>query len=43
LQIDANFRRDWLQAKEENISKGAYHYFIARKIGKVQAQFSLIL
>lgn len=37
-KIDADFRRNWLQAKEEKISKGAYHYFIAGKSGKAQAQ-----
>ena len=37
-KIDEDFRRNWLQAKEEKIPKGAYHYFIAGKSGKAQAQ-----
>ena len=35
--IDAQFQRNWLHAEEENIPKGAYHYFIAGKSGKAQA------
>jgi lysozyme len=37
-KIDENFRRNWLGANEEKIPKGAYHYFIAGKSGKAQAQ-----
>jgi lysozyme len=37
-KIDEDFRRNWLRAKEENIPKGAYHYFIAGKSGSAQAQ-----
>jgi lysozyme len=37
-KVDAYFRRNWLQATEKKISKGAYHYFIAGKSGKAQAQ-----
>ena len=37
-KIDPQFRRNWLKAKEENIPKGAYHYFIAGESGKAQAQ-----
>jgi len=37
-KIDAYFRRNWLQAEEENIPKGAYHYFIAGEGGSKQAQ-----
>ena len=37
-KIDEDFRRNWLQAKEEEIPKGAYHYFIAGKSGRAQAQ-----
>ena len=36
--IDEQFRRNWLQAEEMQISKGAYHYFIAGKSGKLQAR-----
>lgn len=37
-KIDPQFRRNWLNAEKENIPKGAYHYFIAGKSGKAQAQ-----
>lgn len=36
--IDPQFQRNWLHAAEENIPKGAYHYFIAGKSGKAQAK-----
>lgn len=36
-KVDAQFRRNWLHAEKENIPKGAYHYFIAGKSGKAQA------
>ena len=36
-KVDAQFRRNWLQAEKEDITKGAYHYFIAGKSGKAQA------
>jgi lysozyme len=35
--VDDQFRRNWLKAEEQNICKGAYHYFIAGKSGKKQA------
>ena len=35
--VDNQFRRNWLQAEEQNIYKGAYHFFIAGKSGKRQA------
>ena len=37
-KIDAEFRRNWLQAEQKKIPKGAYHYFIAGKSGKAQAK-----
>ena len=37
-KMDASFRRNWLQAKEKKIPKGAYHYFVSGKNGKAQAQ-----
>lgn len=37
-KVDARFRRNWLHAEEENIPKGAYHFFIAGKSGKAQAE-----
>jgi len=36
--IDNQFRRNWEQAQQQNICKGAYHFFIAGKNGKRQAQ-----
>ncbi|HEY8688718.1 MAG TPA: GH25 family lysozyme [Chitinophagaceae bacterium] len=36
-KVDAQFERNWLHAEEENIPKGAYHYFIANKSGVAQA------
>ncbi len=36
--VDNQFRRNWKKAKEANITKGAYHYFIPYKSGKAQAQ-----
>lgn len=35
--VDDQFRRNWLKAEEQNIYKGAYHFFIAGKSGKKQA------
>jgi lysozyme len=35
--VDAQFRRNWLEAENENICKGAYHFFISGKNGKKQA------
>ena len=36
-KVDAQFERNWLHAEEENIPKGAYHYFVANKSGVAQA------
>jgi lysozyme len=36
-KVDAQFSRNWLNAEKENIPRGAYHYFIASKSGKAQA------
>src|SRR5436190_19894657 len=35
---DKQFRRNWQQAKAADIPRGAYHYFLATKDGKMQAQ-----
>ncbi len=35
---DNAFRRNWFNAKEAKIPRGAYHFFISNKSGKVQAQ-----
>ena len=34
---DKQFKRNWQKAKEENIPRGAYHFFLATKDGKAQA------
>ncbi len=36
-RIDPFFNRNWKKAKEAGITRGAYHFFIARKDGKTQA------
>ena len=35
---DKQFKRNWQNAKEAGIPRGAYHYFLATKDGKLQAQ-----
>ncbi len=35
---DPQFRRNWSKAKSNEIIRGAYHFFIASKDGKMQAQ-----
>ena len=35
--VDEQFRRNWLKAEEQNIPKGAYHFFIPGKDAKRQA------
>jgi lysozyme len=35
---DIHFRRNWKKAKEAGIVRGAYHFFIATKSGRVQAE-----
>jgi lysozyme len=36
--IDGQFRRNWIQARKAEIPRGAYHFFIASKSGKAQAE-----
>ena len=36
--VDNTFRRNWFKAKEAKLPRGAYHYFIASKSGKAQAE-----
>ena len=36
--VDNQFRRNWSQAKKAEIPRGAYHFFIASKSGKAQAE-----
>jgi lysozyme len=35
---DPQFHRNWKKAKANNIVRGAYHFFVASKDGKMQAQ-----
>ena len=35
---DAYFRRNWKKAKDAGIARGAYHFFLATKSGKAQAE-----
>jgi lysozyme len=35
---DAYFRRNWKKVKDAGLARGAYHYFLATKSGKAQAQ-----
>ncbi|MEP6845210.1 MAG: GH25 family lysozyme [Panacibacter sp.] len=37
LNTDKQFKRNWQKAKEAHIPRGAYHYFLATKDGKAQA------
>ncbi len=36
--VDGTFRRNWFKAGEAKITRGAYHFFIASKSGKAQAE-----
>ncbi|HWC52841.1 MAG TPA: GH25 family lysozyme [Chitinophagaceae bacterium] len=36
--VDPQFKRNWRKAKEAGIIRGAYHFFIASKDGKMQAE-----
>jgi len=38
ITVDKQFKRNWQKAKEANITRGAYHFFLATKSGKMQAQ-----
>jgi lysozyme len=35
---DRHFKRNWKKAKEAGITRGAYHFFLATKSGKTQAE-----
>ena len=36
--VDKQYKRNWQKAKEANITRGAYHFFLATKSGRLQAQ-----
>jgi len=38
INVDRMFKRNWYKAGEEGITRGAYHFFIATKSGKKQAE-----
>ena len=35
--VDKQFRRNWIKARETNMIRGAYHFFLPTKSGKAQA------
>ena len=35
---DRHFNRNWKKAKEAGVTRGAYHFFIATKSGRIQAE-----
>jgi lysozyme len=35
--VDVQFKRNWREAAKQQLTKGAYHFFIASKSGKAQA------
>jgi lysozyme len=37
-RVDEQFRLNWARAKESGMPRGAYHFFIASKSGRAQAQ-----
>lgn len=37
-RVDENFRRNWYNAQKAGITRGAYHFFISSKSGKLQAK-----
>ncbi|MDB5192824.1 MAG: hypothetical protein JWQ96_2387 [Segetibacter sp.] len=36
--VDRQFKRNWLKAAKAKVPRGAYHFFIATKSGKIQAK-----
>jgi lysozyme len=36
--LDPNFRRNWSKAKDNGVIRGAYHFFIGSKDGRMQAE-----
>ncbi len=37
VNVDRLFKRNWYKAREEGMTRGAYHFFLATKSGKKQA------
>ena len=38
INVDRHFKRNWKNAKEAELTRGAYHFFLATKSGKAQAE-----
>ncbi|MFT3748692.1 MAG: GH25 family lysozyme [Agriterribacter sp.] len=38
INVDRMFKRNWFKAREEGVTRGAYHFFLATKSGKKQAE-----
>lgn len=36
--VDRQFRRNWARARENGVTRGAYHFFLPTKSGKAQAE-----
>lgn len=37
-KVDSHFNRNWFRSKDAGVCRGAYHFFLATKSGKMQAQ-----
>jgi len=37
-KVDSHFNQNWFRSKDAGICRGAYHFFLATKSGKLQAQ-----
>jgi lysozyme len=37
-KVDSHFNQNWFQSKDAGMCRGAYHFFLATKSGKLQAQ-----
>jgi lysozyme len=37
-RVDSHFNRNWFKSKDAGMCRGAYHFFISSKSGKLQAQ-----
>jgi len=37
-RVDSHFNQNWFRSKDAGICRGAYHFFLATKSGKLQAQ-----
>src|SRR3954469_6537413 len=37
-RVDSHFNQNWFRSKDAGLCRGAYHFFLATKSGKLQAQ-----